>query len=122
MLPNVEAFDIGAKLGLDEIDNGSMILKEKVVPRRSMLMRYVQVSADGTVAGLDNTSAIKYSYGSMLNLRVELSFLFAIDFNILPPTWLHSMLKQTGVQNQPEHRRFITDKLCIGLGTMMSNR
>ena len=44
-----------------------------------MLMRYVQVAADGKVSGLENKSAIKYGYGSMLNLRVRLVYGFAMS-------------------------------------------
>jgi nitrogen fixation/metabolism regulation signal transduction histidine kinase len=84
LLPNVEAFDDGPKLGLDVIDNGSVIFRNKVIPRDGLLMRYVTVNPDGTVLGLENVSAIKYGYGSMLNLRVQLTFGFSIDFNVFP--------------------------------------
>ena len=63
-----------------------------------MLMKYIQVSADGTVKGLDNTQAIKYGYGSMLNLRVQLTFGFAIDFNVFPPGHLYQIFKQQGIE------------------------
>ena len=43
---------MGSKLGLDIIDNGSLLFKDKIVPRRSMLMRYIQVSKEGKVDGL----------------------------------------------------------------------
>ena len=52
MLPNVEAFDIGSKLGLDIIDNGSLVFTNKEVPRRAMLMRYIEVTPEGEVKGL----------------------------------------------------------------------
>ena len=79
---------------MDIIDNGSLVFSNKEVPRKAMLMRYIQVKPDGTVLGLENTSAIKYGYGSMLNLRVQLTFGFAIDFNVRPPNNLYQIFKQ----------------------------
>ena len=32
----------------------------------------------------------------MLNLRVQLTFGFAIDFNIFPPSWFYQTCKQKG--------------------------
>ncbi len=45
-----------------------------------MLCRYVQVHPDGTVVGLENKQAIKYGYGSMLNLRIKLVMGFALAY------------------------------------------
>lgn len=80
------------------IDNGSVIFKNKTIPRNGMLMKYVSVNPDGTVTGLENKSAIKYGYGSMLNLRVQLTFGFAMDFNVLPQHWIHNVNKQLGTE------------------------
>lgn len=81
----METGDIGPKLGFIRIDNGYLSFKKVEVPRRAMLMKYVTVSADGVVNGLENKQAIKYGYGSMLNLRVILVYNFAMAF-ILTPT------------------------------------
>ncbi len=45
-----------------------------------MLSKYVQVHSDGTVIGLENKQAIKYGYGSMLNLRIKLVMGFALAY------------------------------------------
>ena len=49
-----------------------------------MLMKYIQVTESGEVKGLQNKSAIKYAYGSMLNLRVVLVNGFAMGYIITP--------------------------------------
>ena len=49
-----------------------------------MLMKYIQVTESGEVKGLQNKSAIKYAYGSMLNLRIMLTDSFAIGHMIFP--------------------------------------
>jgi len=103
------------------IDNGSVIFRNKIIPRDGMLMKYVNVGSDGTVSGLENKSAIKYAYGSMLNLRVQLTFGFAVDFNLLPLHWMHNVNKQLGTELEEVNRNFITDKLSIGLGIVLSN-
>ena len=58
----------------------------------------------------------------MLNLRVQLTFGFAIDFNIRPPGWFYQVCKQQGMEKKSENREFITNKICIGLGIVLSNR
>ncbi|KAL4465055.1 hypothetical protein ABPG72_012238 [Tetrahymena utriculariae] len=77
LYPGVEAGDIGPKFGFQYIDNGYLYLKDYKIPRENLLMRYCQVSKDGSfkIAG---KKAIKLGYGSMLNLRVILvaSFCF----------------------------------------------
>lgn len=49
-----------------------------------MLSRYVQVKENGEVLGLENKQAIKYGYGSMLNLRIKLVNSFAMAYGYLP--------------------------------------
>lgn len=49
-----------------------------------MLSRYVQVKENGEVLGLENKQAIKYGYGSMLNLRIKLVNSFAMAYGFLP--------------------------------------
>lgn len=50
----VEAGDIGPKLGFQRVDNGFMILNNVQVPLENMLMKYVQVTPEGKVIGLEN--------------------------------------------------------------------
>ena len=49
-----------------------------------MLSRYVQIQPNGTVLGLENKQAIKYGYGSMLNLRIKLVMGFALAYTYSP--------------------------------------
>lgn len=86
-----------------------------------MLMRYVKVSPDGEVSGLENASAIKYSYGSMLNLRVQLVFGFMLEGTV-KTTWnLYWVFKDLGTHLRSDNRQFITDRLCFGFGGCLSN-
>ena len=79
------------------VDNGGLILKNFEAPLNSMLMKYVKVRTDGTIEGLENSSAIKYSYGSMLNLRVQLVFGFFLQALASPVCGLYYMYKSEGV-------------------------
>lgn len=49
-----------------------------------MLSRYIQIQENGEVLGLENKQAIKYGYGSMLNLRIQLVIGFALAYTYLP--------------------------------------
>lgn len=49
-------------------------------------MKYVKVEKDGTVLGLENKNAIKYAYGSMLNLRVRLLDVFTLGYTLQSAT------------------------------------
>ena len=84
-------------------------------------MKYVTVSKDGKVEGLQSTSAMKYSYGSMVNLRIKLTFNFGFSCIVLPTTYLYQVLKGLGVQNENIHKKYIIDKLCLGYGILLSN-
>ena len=66
----IKAGDLGPKIGFMRTDNGFMLVNNLEISRENMLMKYVEVTEDGTVKGLENKAAIKYAYGSMLNLRV----------------------------------------------------
>lgn len=46
-LPGVEVGDIGPKFGFYSKDNGYCIFKGVRIPRRNMLMRYVNVDKSG---------------------------------------------------------------------------
>ena len=67
---------MGAKLGMAFLDHGFLRFSNFVQPRRAMLMRYIKVEKGGEVIGLENKQALKYGYGSMLNLRVFLTSSF----------------------------------------------
>lgn len=84
-LSGVEGFDIGPKLGFERVDNGACFFKSYEVPLDSMLSKYIQVKPNGEVLGLENKeAALKYGYGSMLNLRVILTYNFAFTHMIYP--------------------------------------
>lgn len=89
----MEAGDIGPKLGFAQVDNGYLLMKNIEVPLDNMLMKYIQVKEDGEVLGLENKAAIKYAYGSMLNLRVKLTESFAIYFMVFPATNLQALFE-----------------------------
>lgn len=46
-LPGVEVGDIGPKIGFTSKDNGYLILKNVVIPRKNMLRRFVSISQKG---------------------------------------------------------------------------
>lgn len=46
-MPGVQAGDIGPKIGFHSKDNGYLILKNVVIPRKNMLRRFVSVTEDG---------------------------------------------------------------------------
>lgn len=48
-LPDVEAFDLGPKLGFQMVDNGGLMLRKFEAPLNSMLMKYVRVNSDGSI-------------------------------------------------------------------------
>lgn len=75
-LVNVDVGDQGTKLGFLRADNGYLGLKNYKVPRSYLLQRYIKVERDGTFIEASK-DAIKFGYGSMLNLRVFLSNSFA---------------------------------------------
>jgi hypothetical protein len=56
-------------------------------------MKFAKVSPDGTVSGLEDASKVKYSFGSMLSLRVSIVFLF-IQISLSTLTDVHTLLKQ----------------------------
>lgn len=71
-MPGVVAGDQGPKLGFLGVDNGFMNLSNVRVPVENFLMRYSTVSKDGVFTPPKDKNAVKYGYGSMLNLRVYL--------------------------------------------------
>jgi len=71
-LPGVIAGDQGPKLGFLGVDNGFMKLTNARVPVDHFLMRYSSVSPEGKFTPPKDKNAVKFGYGSMLNLRVML--------------------------------------------------
>lgn len=58
----------------------------------------------------------------MLNLRVKLTYNFAIRSMVAPAAALHSILEAEGTEKLPANRKFITELLCIGLGITLANK
>lgn len=92
----MEAGDIGPKLGFVRVDNGFLRFNNIRIPRDHLLMKYVKVEKDGSVTGLENKNAIKYAYGSMLNLRVRLLDAFTLGYTFLPSTDMLAICKKIG--------------------------
>lgn len=86
-----------------------------------MLSRYVQVKSDGTVFGLENKQAIKYGYGSMLNLRIKLVMGFSLGYIYGPGVILYEICEKTGQANDPFVKKKLTETLCTGIGIVLSN-
>ncbi|CAG4983887.1 unnamed protein product [Colias eurytheme] len=70
-LPGIKIGDIGAKLGLNAVNNGFLGLDNVRIPRNQMLMKHVQVLADGTYVKSKNS---KLNYGAMVFVRVVIVF------------------------------------------------
>jgi acyl-CoA oxidase len=66
----VELRDIGAKLGYNGMDNGGMRITNVIIPRRHLLMKYVQVSKEGVYTKLGNQ---KMLFGTMTYTRLRIS-------------------------------------------------
>ncbi|KAF6031640.1 ACOX1 [Bugula neritina] len=69
-LPGVEVGDINYKFGGNALDNGYLILTHYRIPRTHLLMKYAQVSPDGTYTRQDVPPQIAYL--SMTFLRTIL--------------------------------------------------
>lgn len=67
-LPGIQVGDIGPKLGMNTVDNGFLRLTHIRVPRRNMLCKHAQVTADGTYVPAESRQA---NYGTMLLARVS---------------------------------------------------
>ncbi|XP_045488456.1 probable peroxisomal acyl-coenzyme A oxidase 1 [Pieris rapae] len=70
-LPGIKVGDIGAKLGLNSVDNGFLGLDNVRIPRNQMLMKHAQVLEDGTYVKSKNS---KLNYGAMVFVRVVIVF------------------------------------------------
>ena len=65
-MEGIEIGDNGPKLGYNCKDNGYLILKEKRIPRRNMLMKYHQVTKEGEYRLVGDE---KITYATMLRVR-----------------------------------------------------
>ena len=63
----IEIGDIGPKFGFTAKDNGYCIFKNVRIPRRNMLMRYVNVDKDGQMNLQDNPKVL---YSVMMYTRL----------------------------------------------------
>lgn len=70
---------MGSKLGMPKVDHGYLLFDGYTLPRDAMLCRYIKIDDQGRVLGLENRQALKYGYGSMLNLRVYLASVFGFS-------------------------------------------
>ncbi|XP_045524900.1 probable peroxisomal acyl-coenzyme A oxidase 1 [Pieris brassicae] len=70
-LPGIKVGDIGAKLGLNSVNNGFVGLDNVRIPRNQMLMKHAQVLEDGTYVKSKNSKLI---YGAMVFVRVVIVF------------------------------------------------
>jgi acyl-CoA oxidase len=66
-LPGIEVGDIGPKFGFAAKDNGYAIFKNVRIPRRNMLMRYVNVDREGKVTPQGNPKVL---YSVMMYTRL----------------------------------------------------
>ncbi|XP_063394821.1 probable peroxisomal acyl-coenzyme A oxidase 1 isoform X1 [Cydia fagiglandana] len=71
-LPGIKVGDIGAKLGLNSVDNGFLGFDHLRIPRDHMLMKHAQVLEDGTY--VRNARNTKLNYGAMVFVRVVIVY------------------------------------------------
>lgn len=65
-LPGITVGDIGPKFGTEANDNGYLLFNHVRIPRNQLLMRFAQVSSDGTYTKPPHQ---KMAYGSMVRVR-----------------------------------------------------
>lgn len=58
----------------------------------------------------------------MLNLRVKLTYSFAIGSIVQPARALHSIFTAQGTASNPVNFKLVTDFLCVGLGLTIANK
>jgi len=69
-LPGIELRDIGQKMGYNGMDNGGMRISNVLIPRRHLLMRYVNVDSSGNYKKVGDQ---KMLYGTMTYTRMLIS-------------------------------------------------
>ncbi|KPJ09433.1 putative peroxisomal acyl-coenzyme A oxidase 1 [Papilio machaon] len=70
-LPGIKIGEIGAKLGLNAVNNGFLGFDNYRIPRTNMLMKHAQVLEDGTYVKSRHS---KLNYGAMVFVRVVIVF------------------------------------------------
>ncbi|CAH2049992.1 unnamed protein product, partial [Iphiclides podalirius] len=70
-LPGMKVGEIGAKLGLNSVNNGFLGFDNVRIPRSHMLMKHAQVLKDGTYVRSRHS---KLNYGAMVFVRVVIVF------------------------------------------------
>ena len=68
-LPGIEIGDIGPKFGFIAKDNGYCIFNKVRIPRRNMLMRYVNIDKEGQINLQGNPKVL---YSVMMFTRLQL--------------------------------------------------
>ncbi|XP_049873339.1 probable peroxisomal acyl-coenzyme A oxidase 1 [Pectinophora gossypiella] len=76
-LPGIKVGDIGAKMGINVMNNGFLGFDHVRIPRNYMLMKHAQVLEDGTYVKSVHSKLI---YGSMVFVRVVIVFDMANHF------------------------------------------
>jgi acyl-CoA oxidase len=71
-LPGIQLRDIGQKIGYNGIDNGAMWISNVRIPRRNLLMRYVDVDVHGNYSKKGNQ---KLLFGTMTYTRLKISYM-----------------------------------------------
>ena len=74
------------------------------------------------MVGLENKQAIKYGYGSMLNLRVKLVYGFAMGQIVRQAGVMYHILKKEGTAGTDVNRKIIIDLLSVGYGVFLGNK
>jgi len=69
-LPGLELRDIGQKLGYNGMDNGGLYITEAIIPRRNLLMKFVNVDRDGNYKKVGNQ---KMLFSTMSYTRLQIS-------------------------------------------------
>mmetsp|Transcript_34502 Transcript_34502/g.99010 ORF Transcript_34502/g.99010 Transcript_34502/m.99010 type:complete len:720 (-) Transcript_34502:62-2221(-) len=69
-LPGIELRDIGQKIGYNGMDNGFMRITNVKIPRRNLLMRFVNVDKDGTYSKVGDE---KMLFSTMTYTRLMIS-------------------------------------------------
>lgn len=74
LLPGVETWDLGPKIGYNNMDNGLAKFSNVIIPRRNMAMRFAQVDTKGRYTKKKvSDAASKISYITMMQVRAYIA-------------------------------------------------
>ncbi|XP_028031476.1 probable peroxisomal acyl-coenzyme A oxidase 1 isoform X1 [Bombyx mandarina] len=120
-LAGIRVGEIGAKMGLNMINNGFIGFNHVRIPRRHLLMKHAQVLEDGTYVKSRNS---KLNYGAMVFVRVVIVFdsVNYLSKAVTIATRFAAVRRQSQLKaNEPECQiiDFLTQqhKLFIGIAT-----